>query len=125
MTVSGSGVSLAVNTSAFTNQGTLNPVSDGTLAFSGSFRVDDSGVITGDSTGQVTVGGSLLGDTTNASQFAPPCTVLLSGPGTAVDPQQLEAMSQDLGPVTSGFRQNFAYSTLSLANNTSANWSTT
>ena len=56
-TITVSGVSLAVNTSVFTNQGTLNPVSGGTLAFTGSFRVNDPGIISGDSTGRVTVGG--------------------------------------------------------------------
>ena len=117
-TITVSGVSLAINTGAFANQGTLNPVFRGTLAFNGNFRVNGSGILAGDSTGQVTVGGDLLGNTNNASQFAPAGDVLFSGSGTATSPQQLEAMSVDDGAVNSGFNHNFAYGTLTLANNT-------
>jgi len=44
--------------------------------------------------------------------------VQLDGLGNASEPQLLEVMGQDLGNVPVGFIHNFAYSNLSLANNT-------
>jgi hypothetical protein len=43
---------------------------------------------------------------------------LFNGAGSSGTPQLLEAMSQDLGAAGLGFAQNFAYGTISLANNT-------
>jgi hypothetical protein len=109
------GATLAINTSAFTNEGTLNPLSGGVFDFNGSFSIADPGILTGISSGRITVTGNLLGDTRNAAQFAPQAEVRFDG--TAANPQHLEAMSNDLGPYEAGFVANFAYRNLTLANN--------
>ena len=71
------------------------------------------------------ISGNLLGNTQNADDFVPQGTVQLdSGLGTTKPPQQLEAMSADLGATQSGFVNNFAYSTIALTSNTYVNWST-
>jgi hypothetical protein len=58
------------------------------------------------------VAGNLVGNTTDASLFAPRETVLLTGSGS----QLLEAMSQDLGNTAVGFGgRNFVYGTLDVA----------
>ena len=54
----------------------------------------------------------------NASQFAPLFNVNLNGAGTAAAPQALEAMSNDLGNVATGFNNNFVYYSLALSNST-------
>ena len=42
----------------------------------------------------------------------------MDGSGTANEPQHLEVMSQDLGPASDGFTDNFAYGTLALGSGT-------
>ena len=93
-----SGAQLSINTNAFDNQGILNPVNGGAIAFNGSFRVDGSGSLTGNLTGNLTITGNLLGNTVNAQIFDPQATITFKGSGTASAPQLLEAMSQDLAP---------------------------
>jgi len=112
------GATLAINTSAFTNEGTLNPLVNGVFDFNGSFSIADPGILTGVSSGRITVTGNLLGNTRNAAQFAPQAEVRFDGTGTAANPQHLEAMSEDLGPYEAGFVANFAYRNLTLANKT-------
>jgi YD repeat-containing protein len=85
---------------------------------SASLEVDNSGILAFAPAATVTLAGSLLGGTTNASQFSAQGTLLFDGSGTSTAPQVLEAMSQDLGNVTTGLRNNFAYGTLALGNNT-------
>ena len=113
-----SGATLAINTSAFTNEGTLNPLAGGVFDFNGGFYIADPGILTGISSGRITVTGDLRGDTRNASQFAPLAEVRFDGAGTAANPQHLEAMSDDRGPYEAGFVANFAYRNLTLANKT-------
>ena len=117
-TLSVAGVSLAINTSAFTNKGVLAPGSGGTLDFNGSFRIDDPGILASGAGGVITITGNLLGDTRNANLYAPLGTVRFDGSGTAIAPQQLEVMGRDLGSVAAGFTRNFVYGALTLANNT-------
>lgn len=112
------GTSLAINTSAFTNEGTLNPLAGGVFDFIGSFSTDDPGILTGVSTGRISVAGDLLGSTQNADQFAPQAEVRFDGAGKDMNPQRWEVMSRDLGPFESGFTRNFAFGTVKLANNT-------
>ncbi len=116
--LSPSGVSVAINTDAFTNRGVLAPQSGGTLDFNGSLRVDEPGILSGVTGSIYTFSSNLLGDTTNADLYAPLGQVRFDGSGTAASPQQLEVMSRDLGAVAAGFTKNFAYNLISLSNNT-------
>ena len=62
----------------------------------------------------------MLATTQNADAFNPQGTLELdSGAGTSQPPQQLEAMSADMGAVQTGFVHNFAFGTLVLTANTS------
>ena len=67
--------------------------------------------------GAITVTGSLTGDTQDADLYNPLGEVVLNG-GTSSSPDDLEAMSQDLGSTPDGFTNNFAYGTLALGANT-------
>lgn len=64
------------------------------------------------------VSGNLLGNTANAAGWSVAGTVAFDGAGTAGSPQLLEAMSQDLGNVATGYNNNFAYGTLKLTSST-------
>src|SRR5208337_782814 len=57
------------------------------------------------------------GDTKDADLFQCQGTVNLDGTGTSAIPQFLEVMGQDLGNVSAGFNDNFAYGTLGLGSN--------
>lgn len=57
--------------------------------------------------------GGLTGSTTNRTQFLPKGRVLIDGSGA----RQLEVMSRDVGNVSEGFVENFAYGTLQLGGN--------
>jgi RHS repeat-associated protein len=86
----------------------------GTLQFDSS----NSAALSISPSASLNVGGNLAGSTQNSGIFAPAGSVLFDGSGTAMAPQTLEAMSQDLGNVAAGFHKNFAYGTISLSNNT-------
>jgi RHS repeat-associated protein len=102
------------------NQGNLSVQSNATLNIQGGLSLDGSGVLTTSRASTLAITGDLLGTTQNADDCTPLGTVLLtSGTGTSKPPQQLEAMSEDVGPVQSGFTKNFAYGTLTLSSNTS------
>ena len=73
------GVTLTINTSAFTNQGILDAQNGGKFDFSGSFRVDDSGIITGTSGSLISISGDLTGNTTNADLYVPQAMVQFDG----------------------------------------------
>jgi RHS repeat-associated protein len=62
--------------------------------------------------------GKLVGNTRRNLLFTPFSEVLFEGRGTALLPELLEAMSLDLGATNTGFENNFAYTRLTLANNT-------
>ena len=112
------GISLAINTSAFVNHGALDPQAGGVLDFSGSFRVDDPGILAGVPGGLITVSGDLLGNTANAAGYAPLVTVRFDGAGTPDAPQLLEVMGEELSDRDEGFVDNFAHSTIELAGST-------
>ncbi len=85
----------------------------------GGLTINAQGGLSVSTVSTLDVSGNLVGNTTNAAGFNPLGTVVLdSGNGTNNPPQQLEAMSQDLGNVPAGFNQNFAYGTLELTANT-------
>lgn len=86
----------------------------GTLNVFGSLDVGGSGFVTGLVNGTLVVPMNLTGDTTNADLFAP-SKVTLGASGTSSVPAFLEAMSQDLGAVSAGFDDNFAYNLLTVA----------
>jgi hypothetical protein len=76
--------------------------------------------------GSITCSGNLLTDTQNLADFnmggqlnIGPWASFVSH-GTASEPQEIEAMSQDLGPGSDGFVGNFAYGTISLQGHTYA-----
>ena len=124
---------------AFNNDGTLE-ISSGTgqseISFpmggagnvsiaSGSLKVDSGTLLFDNSeslsmapSASLVLDGNLSGSTLNADQFAPQGSVNFDGSGTSSSPQLLEAMSQDLGNVATGFENNFAYGTLALGNST-------
>jgi len=117
-TLSLSSVTLTINTSAFTDQGVLDPQGGGVFDINGSLTIADPGLLAGASTGTITISGDLFGDTHNADRYAPLGLVQFDGSGTAASPQQLEVMGRDLGEAAAGFNKNFVYSLISLSNKT-------
>jgi RHS repeat-associated protein len=124
---------------AFNNLGTLEnssgtgqsetsfPMSgSGSVSIGSGSLIVDSGTLEFDTAQALSVAlnaslvlkGNLSGSTLNGDQFAPEGVVDLAGFGTSTSPQLLEAMSQDLGNVGTGFANNFAYRTLTLGNGT-------
>ena len=102
----------------FNDTGSIQ-VNSGTLNLSsGSVNTNGSNILATQAATTLALTGNLLGTTTVQSNFSPFGTVLLDGAGTASAPQQIEAMSSDLGPVAAGFINNFAYGKLSLGANT-------
>jgi len=103
---------------SFTNTGIID-VETGSLAVTaGGLTLDGAGILRSTAGASISIGGNLVGRTSNADRFAPLGPVVMSGPGTAQSPQLLEIISRDLGNVSQGFTRNFAYGTLALANNT-------
>ena len=103
----------------FTDQGSLQVI-NGEVLSTGSLSVNGSEVLAVSATSTLIVSGNLLGDTQNAAGFNPQGAVNFdSGTGTSSPPQQLEAMSDDLGLSQAGFVNNFAYGTISLTSGTS------
>jgi hypothetical protein len=101
-------------------QGQLLPDRFTSIDLNGNLTVDGSGANSSTVTGTIRVSGNFLGNTTNNTQFNNQGFITLDGAGTVGTPQQLEAMSADLGAVQSAFDSNFAIGTLSLANTTYA-----
>ena len=103
---------------AFNNSGTVDVETGALNLADGSLSFDGLNVLVAEATTTIAVSGDLVGPTTNVDEFKPLGTVLLDGSGTASAPQHLEVMSQDLGPTSDGFIDNFAYGTLALGSNT-------
>ncbi len=118
LTIAGGTTSVQVGTLA--DQGNLAVQNGATLNLEGGLTVNGSGILTAGPASTIEISGNLLGNTQNADDFVPQGTVELdSGLGTSKPPQELEAMSADLGATQAGFVNNFAYGTLSLTANTS------
>ena len=132
------GRSIAVYGTTITNTGTLEAnggdlstggsalVSTGILAADGtstlnlgnsSVTINSPGALVVQPSATVNAAGSLLGNTTDVDLNQIQGTVNLDGSGTSTIPQFLEAMSNDLGNVSAGFLDNFAYNTLAVGSN--------
>ena len=115
-----SGGTSTVQAGTLLDEGVLSVQSVSTLNIVGGLSVDGSGILTGEPGSTIALSGDLLGTTQNADDFNPQGTVEFdSAAGTSNPPQLLEAMSDDMGAVQSGFVNNFAYGTISLTSNTS------
>ncbi len=115
-----SGGTSTVQAGTLVDQGILSVQTGATLDIEGALTVNGSGILTSVPGSTIEVSGKLLGTTQNAADFNPLGTVELdSGTGTSNPPQELEAMSDDLGAVQAGFANNFAYGTISLTSDTS------
>jgi hypothetical protein len=97
----------------------INVSSGATINVPQSLEVDGPSALNVAAGGFLLIGGDLLGATQNPALFNPQGTIGLFGGGTATTPDLLEAMSADLGSTISGFTNNFAFGTLSLASTTS------
>jgi RHS repeat-associated protein len=118
LTITGGTTNVQVGT--LVDQGDLSIQNGATLNLQGGLTVNGAGVLTAASGSTIEISGNLLGNTQNADDFVPMGTVELnSGLGTSKPPQELEAMSADLGATQAGFVNNFAYDTISLTANTS------
>jgi hypothetical protein len=95
------------------NQGILNAQS-GTMELDMVTGVDGAGILLAQPSATFIIHGNVLGQTTNADEFAPAGTLDLAGPGSASAPELLEVMGQDLGNVAAGFTHNFVYGNLTL-----------
>ena len=120
-TISIPGSTTTINTGTIVDQGNLSLQSSAVLKINGGLTINGQGGLSTSSNSTLEVSGNLEGNITNAAAFAPLGTVILdSAQVTSNPPQQLEAMSQDLGNVAAGFNSNFAYNTLELTANTYA-----
>jgi YD repeat-containing protein len=100
-----------------TNSGALE-ATGGALDLKSDVLVPNPGLLGGQPTATITMGGSLSGTTRNADRFSPLAKVVLKGAGTATAPQLLEVMSRDIGASLPGFTRSFAYSTLAVEGKT-------
>jgi RHS repeat-associated protein len=115
--VSDGGGTITIESYPVVNQGNIQ-TAGGLVILNGTVEINDPGRLTTHSSDLITVSGSLLGNTRDAAYYSPLGTLELNGSGTANNPQLIEAMSQDVGNVSAGFNNNFAYGTIELANNT-------
>lgn len=79
-----------------------------------SFVLPSQNALTIQQGGVVELGSDLAGTTVNASQFRPDGTLLLGNWTTPDTPQRLEVMGQDVGAVSAGLKNNFAYGKVEL-----------
>jgi RHS repeat-associated protein len=93
----------------FTDSGSMKVSSGTTLTLNSGVSISDPGFINSQLGGTLNLGGSLLGNTHNSSQYSPQGNLVFTS-GT----DSLEAMSQDLGNVAAGYVNNFAYNSISL-----------
>ncbi len=101
-----------------TNTGVIAADGTSTVKLSNSsVTVNSPGVLIVQPSATINISGSIVGNTTDADLFQPQGTVNLDGSGTSSIPQFLEVMGNDLGNVSAGFHDNFAYGTLALGSN--------
>ena len=112
------GGTITISPSSFTNQGTLHATGGGNLFINSSVSINDPGFLANSTGTTLSVSGNLTGDTRDLSLYRPSGILLFSGSGTSTSPQILEAMSQDLGSGSSGFVNNFVYSSIALSGGT-------
>jgi RHS repeat-associated protein len=115
-----SGGTSTVQTGTLIDEGNIDVQSGATLNIEAGLSVNGSGILTTSPGSTIEISGNFLGTTENADDFYPQGTVAFdSGSGTTNPPQELEAMSADLGATQAGFVDNFAYGTVSLTSDTS------
>ena len=100
------------------NEGTLRVANASVLDWNGTATFEGTSRLVSQPGGTVSITGDLLGNTVRADLYAPQGTTRLDGTGTAAAPQLLEVMGADVGADPAGFDRNFAYATITLANNT-------
>jgi len=113
-----SGGTIYIRGQSFNSTGDVQALAGATFDTSGSIAINGSARLSSQLGGNLRLSGNLLGNTTTAILFTPAGNTIFNGSGTALAPQLLEAMSQDLGNGQTCFVNNFAYGTLSLANTT-------
>jgi len=99
----------------FIDEGPILATNGAKLSISGSVNINDPGYLAMSSSETISISGSLLGNTHNASFFQVAGALSFDGFGTSSSPQLLEVMSDDLGPSQTGFSNNFDYGSLSLS----------
>ena len=103
---------------AVENTGTVRATGNAKLSIAGSFAIDGTGYLAGDSTGTIAVAEDLTGNTQNAEHFSVFPTVRFDGSGSEPAPQHLEVMARDFGPDLTGADRIFVYHSLALGNGT-------
>ncbi len=112
------GGTLSSSGGALTSTGVIAANATSTVNLSNSsVTINSSGVVVVQPSATMNISGSIFGNTTDADLFEPQGAINLEGTGTSSIPQFLEVMGNDLGNVTAGFSDNFAYGTLALASN--------
>ncbi len=114
------GQTLWINPSAagtFENPGTLR-AEVGTLDIGDTVIIDSLARLYAEPVGTIAIAGNLLGNTQHVSLYVPNGTIRLDGAGTAIEPQLLEVMGQNVGNIAAGFEDNFTYGNLALGTNT-------
>jgi autotransporter-associated beta strand protein len=126
----------SVGPGAITNAGLLRHTGAGTTSFTAPFNtlggsIDIQGgalsmsepgdtilgpasQLTNGSASLLRLRGDLVGDITSQARFSPGGEIQFLSVGTAADPARFEALSNDLGPNTAGFRDNFVYNSIHL-----------
>ena len=100
----------------FNDNGTTSvTVASGTLSLNGSVSLDAAVAIASAPSATLLLSGGVTGTTRNADLFKPLGSLMIQGPGSAVSPELLEVMSQDLGNDLAGFQGNFHYSAITVA----------
>ena len=111
--------SITINTPTLIEQGSLSIPSNASVNLNGSLDLDGFGFLTLAPTATLNITGGLAGNTTNTGLFSPLGTVNFdSNSGFSNPPQQLLAMSTDLGNKSIGFQNNLAFGTISLGSST-------
>jgi RHS repeat-associated protein len=106
------GASVAVPLIA--NQGIVQSQNGAVLTLSSPGPLANPSALQASGGAEIVVDGNLTGDTRNSSLFSLNGVATFTG-GTNVSPRLIEAMSRDKGVDSTGFTNNFAYSSLALA----------
>ncbi|HET6323495.1 MAG TPA: malectin domain-containing carbohydrate-binding protein [Planctomycetaceae bacterium] len=105
---------LAIDVGGSSSNGFGLPPLGNTNSTTTTLYLNDPGSLSTPKGAYVSINGSMLGNTQNASQYQMVGTLTVAG-GTATTPTLFEAMSNDLGATPAGFINNFADGTLEIA----------
>jgi len=106
---------VSVTSATATSPGSLNATGTARIDFSGGVTLDGSDILSTTAASRIELRGDLLGSTTNRDAVPGPGRAIFDGTGSALDPQDVEVMSADLGALSAGFARNFAFGTIQLA----------